>query len=217
MNNKTWYLYSILDTTNGHYYYGVRGTTDLENDKYMGSGSKLKEAIKEKGRDKFKKTIHIIEDDITKILELEALIVDEETLTDPLCYNIKLGGLGFPVLYGQDNPTFGKARPEEVKAKISETLKARQPEQNGMFGKNHTEETKTKLSKDKSIRLYMTPWGVFRSIGEIAKCPDIDVAAITVYARCMNPDKLVQQPNKTPKKYWNKTWRENGFWFEDKN
>lgn len=87
------YFYKITNNINGHYYYGIHSTDDL-NDDYMGSGTRLHYAYKKYGKENFTKEILKFFDTYEDACEYESIIVNETLLKDDSCYNIKLGGLG---------------------------------------------------------------------------------------------------------------------------
>lgn len=88
------YLYKITNLINGHFYYGVHNTDNLE-DGYMGSGVRLKQSYKKYGIENFKKEIVQFFDTIEEAFEKEHEIVNEELIMLPECYNIQIGGRYF--------------------------------------------------------------------------------------------------------------------------
>lgn len=89
--HKYHYFYKIENAINGKVYYGIHSTDDLD-DGYMGSGSRLKEAIKIYGKENFVKTVlkHFPTRDLASTYESE--IVTEQLVHDKNCYNLKCGG-----------------------------------------------------------------------------------------------------------------------------
>lgn len=85
------YFYKIENIINGFYYYGIHSTNNL-NDGYMGSGRKLKRAQQIYGIENFVKTILKYFDTREECANYEALIVNEQCINDPECYNVVLGG-----------------------------------------------------------------------------------------------------------------------------
>lgn len=90
---KYHYFYKITNLINGHYYYGVHSTNNLE-DNYMGSGVKLHKAFKIYGKENFKKEILKFFDTKEEAYLYELKIVDENLVRSKECYNICPGGLG---------------------------------------------------------------------------------------------------------------------------
>lgn len=88
-----YYIYKTTNLINNKYYIGKHQTTNL-NDKYIGSGKLLKKAIKKYGKENFKFEILEFCNNLSELNELEKTYVNEQTLKDPLCYNMKLGGQG---------------------------------------------------------------------------------------------------------------------------
>jgi group I intron endonuclease len=118
----------------------------------LGSGKILKLAIKQYGKENFKKTIlevcHTEEElNIREKYWIEQLNCRE----DPLSYNIGEGG------HGGDNITFNPNKDEFIKKmKILNSS-----ENNGMLGKKHSTHTK-QLQKDKSVGRYTLNWFIER-------------------------------------------------------
>lgn len=89
--HKYHYFYRIINLIDGKFYYGIHSTDNLD-DKYMGSGRRLKEAMHMYGKENFKKEIIKFFDTREKASEYESLIVAEELVRDSNCYNVKCGG-----------------------------------------------------------------------------------------------------------------------------
>ena len=88
------YFYKITNIINGHYYYGVHNTNNLE-DGYMGSGKYLLNAYKKYGKENFKKEILKFFDSSEEAFIYESKIVSKELVKDPNCYNVQQGGKTF--------------------------------------------------------------------------------------------------------------------------
>ena len=93
-NKKYNYFYKITNTKSGEYYFGVHSTDDLD-DGYLGSGTRIKEAIEKEGKENFNKEIIKFFSTITEALEEEARVVTKDLVDDPMCYNMVLGGGGY--------------------------------------------------------------------------------------------------------------------------
>ena len=85
------YFYKITNLLNGHYYYGIHSTDNM-NDGYMGSGSRIKRAIKKYGIENFEKEVLKFFDTREELAEYEADVVTEELVHDNNCYNVSCGG-----------------------------------------------------------------------------------------------------------------------------
>lgn len=88
-----YYLYKITNRINGKIYIGVHKTENL-NDDYMGSGTRLKYAIKKYGLENFKKEILQFFDNEEDMFTAESVIVNEDFVHDRNTYNIALGRVG---------------------------------------------------------------------------------------------------------------------------
>jgi hypothetical protein len=91
-----YYTYKIVKNDTQHYYLGRRkfhGKNPLD-DGYFGSGTIIKRLVAKYGKDSFTKTIICFYDDIDSLIQAEKYLISEDSLNDPLCLNIALGGGG---------------------------------------------------------------------------------------------------------------------------
>jgi hypothetical protein len=138
------YLYKIINRENDKFYIGVHSCRgDYYDSKYMGSGCFSKDA--KKNPDKYLRVLICQAESRKEVLELEALFVTQELVDDPMCYNLKTGGMG-----GSQK---GRTHSEETKAKMSAVKKGRTHSTEAKAkisatqkGKTHSEETKAKMS-----------------------------------------------------------------------
>jgi len=87
-------FYTIYKTTcliNGKKYIGQHITKNL-NDEYLGSGTLLRRAIKQYGKENFTKDILYVFDNFDAMNEKEKELITEEILLDETYYNLMLGG-----------------------------------------------------------------------------------------------------------------------------
>jgi hypothetical protein len=84
-------IYKITNQANGKYYIGRHATKDV-NDSYMGSGIGITNAIAKYGKENFIKEIIAEADSADALWDLEAEIVNEDIVKDPLSYNNTYGG-----------------------------------------------------------------------------------------------------------------------------
>jgi hypothetical protein len=87
-------LYTVYQTRNlktGHLYVGVHVTKD-PNDSYLGSGDRLKAAIRKYGRASFKKEVLFVFDNAEDMAAKEAEIVTREFVDREDTYNLVPGG-----------------------------------------------------------------------------------------------------------------------------
>jgi hypothetical protein len=89
---KYHYLYKIT-RSDGSYYIGAHSTNNLD-DGYFGSGRKLKKSIVQYGAGAHQLNIIEFFDDREQLYEAERLAVNQTTLADPKCLNLKQGGTG---------------------------------------------------------------------------------------------------------------------------
>ena len=91
MKHKFNYFYKITNTINGHFYYGIHSTDNLD-DGYMGSGTRLKATYKKYGMENFEKEILKFFNTRKEASDYEAEMVTEELIKNDNCYNIVIGG-----------------------------------------------------------------------------------------------------------------------------
>ena len=88
------YVYEITNKINGKKYIGKHSTNNL-NDKYMGSGVAISEAIKKYGIENFSKNILHLCDSEEESFKFELLEIEKvEATKNSLYYNIASGGKG---------------------------------------------------------------------------------------------------------------------------
>lgn len=120
---KYHYFYKITNLINGHYYYGVHNTDNL-NDGYMGSGVRLKYAYKKYGCEHFKKEILKYFNSAKEAFEYEAEIVTEDLVYNSDCYNISYGGDGWQnigyAIVRDNNGTIFKVSKDDERLKTGE-------------------------------------------------------------------------------------------------
>jgi hypothetical protein len=93
-NKKFYIVYQINNKINNNIYIGAHITENL-NDGYFGSGSNIKKAVKEFGKENFEKIILYNLDNKEEMLEKEKELVNDEFIKCGDTYNIILGGGGF--------------------------------------------------------------------------------------------------------------------------
>lgn len=158
-------IYKITNLINERFYIGMHSTKNID-DGYLGSGRRIKAEVKKYGKENFQK--EILEYAFTrKVLEeREAQIVNDELLRDPLCLNLKNGGEGGGIWYGNPNSLLPFKDPEVIarrNKKTAETIRKRRENDEyrlafskklsdagknnkSFLGKQHTEETKNKMA-----------------------------------------------------------------------
>ena len=89
-----YYVYKTTNLVNGKIYIGYHVSDDIENDRYLGSGDKLKLAIKKYGKHNFVREILFELSSFQEMIDKEMEIVNEEFLKRDDVYNVVRGGGG---------------------------------------------------------------------------------------------------------------------------
>lgn len=122
--SKIHFIYKTVCLVTGKYYIGMHSTVN-ENDYYMGSGKVLRRSIQKHGVENHRREVLQYAHDRAELIMLEKSLVTLDLLDDPLCMNLKEGGLG------------GGIFTSEVRAKIAETFSKilhQQGERNSCYG-----------------------------------------------------------------------------------
>jgi len=131
------YIYITTNLINGKYYIGKhKGEID---DKYLGSGIILKQAIEKYGRVNFEKEVIVICSTEEEANNWEKKII-KENLADPNCYNIAPGGEG-----GYTIKYFSEEEQQTIRQKAIKTRKK--------YVLEHPEEVKAWQSKQRETLL----------------------------------------------------------------
>lgn len=109
------HIYKTTNLINGMIYVGQNKNN---NKYYLGSGDKIRAAVKKYGRENFKKEILEECDDLQNLNQREIFWIAELKATDKsIGYNIDPGGSD-PQRFGELNGMFGKKHSEETREKI---------------------------------------------------------------------------------------------------
>ena len=110
---RKYLIYKTTNKNDGKYYIGAHETVNIK-DSYLGSGIHLKRAIKKYGKDCFVREILIECKDRKEMFDEEQKLVKAH-LGNPLCYNLKEGGVGgwnyvnqSGIMCGDNNPMKNK-------------------------------------------------------------------------------------------------------------
>lgn len=172
-NDRRFYVYALY-RSDGRIFYVGKGTAGRHLSHFKKStNSKVNNIFKNEAKKGKSPYYEIIADSLThdEALELEHLIVSEVGRIDkgngPLV-NFTDGGEGvYGIIFSDDeihrrseyrrlNPVWKDGMPEEVRRKISKSLKGKMVgEKNSFYGKEHSPETKEKLrGPRKKMQLY---------------------------------------------------------------
>lgn len=85
--------YKTINILSGQFYFGQHSTFNI-NDGYLGSGIRIKAAIRKYGRENFKREVVGIHSTREEMNAAEIALITPAVLDDPLCYNLAPGGSG---------------------------------------------------------------------------------------------------------------------------
>jgi len=121
MKNGYGYIYKTINNINGKWYIGSKRcekeTTEQEaiNDRYLGSGLKIKKAISKYGRHNFTKLILCFCDDAYEFEELLLSVMG--AATDRQCYNVTNQGCGWAI--GHKYGTYVRTKSHRLKLSVN--------------------------------------------------------------------------------------------------
>lgn len=161
---KYHFIYKTTNLLSGRYYIGMHSTDDLE-DGYLGSGDRLRKAIRKHGKENFVREILEFCESREELKLRESETVNLEEIAKEDCMNLVVGGNGFMLDEHHYNCSklgglvHAKRMKEDdgyankVKKTVSNNLKKAHKEgklkYDNFTGKKHTEETKQRMSKSK--------------------------------------------------------------------
>ena len=145
-SKKYYIIYKITNTINEKYYIGKHKTSDI-NDGYLGSGVAIRNAVKKYGEEKFRKEILYELSSETEMDDKEAEIVNEEMINDPMCYNMRIGGIGG---FSRDEAIRGSKTPKSI-ANRFDHVRAREL---GKLGGSRSKGRKLSEEHKEKIRQY---------------------------------------------------------------
>jgi hypothetical protein len=159
---KYHFIYKTTNLLSGRYYIGAHSTDDLD-DGYLGSGNRLRRAIKKHGKENFSREILEFCESREDLYERECEIVNLDEIAKEECINLTVGGFGGSGPGELGNKRFKELLETDEEFRVSFSNKMRNTGltrvKNGdiLFGgksfnwngKNLSEETKKKLSEAK--------------------------------------------------------------------
>ena len=138
---KYHFIYKTTNLLSGKYYIGMHSTDDLE-DGYLGSGNRLRLAIRKHGKENFKREILEFCETRNELKKRESEIVNLDEVAKKECMNLKVGGEG--------------GWPESAKAKFMWLLN-----NNPEFKKQHSlkrSESNKKAIKEGKLKVPTCDW-----------------------------------------------------------
>ena len=103
---KYHYLYKITNTKNNRYYIGMHSTSNLE-DGYMGGGTRIRNSIRYHGKEVHQKEILEFFDNRVSLANAEKQMVNEHLISDEMCMNLAIGGIGGSGCFTQEQLSAG--------------------------------------------------------------------------------------------------------------
>lgn len=130
-------VYKTTNILNNKYYIGVHSQEGKDFDGYLGSGNVLKQSISKYGKENFLRETLYSFDNEKDAYSKEKELVTLDLVSDPNCYNLKIGGLG-----GNGSTTYkSNFFKKESRLKAEES---RLKSTGSKYGKLHNEESRLK-------------------------------------------------------------------------
>lgn len=111
-------MYTVYKSTTakGQYYIGVH-KTDNPHDSYVGTGNIVLAMIRKHGKGIFTKQVLCVCQEAVEAFEIEAALVNENRIKDPLCLNLKVGGWGGTGTAGPNHHNHGRVWDKDITKK----------------------------------------------------------------------------------------------------
>jgi len=143
-------VYRTTNLINGEYYVGKHSLSE-RSAVYLGSGTRLRRAIKKYGRENFIRETLFEFDTVDECLRKEQKIVNIDLVNDPKCYNISTGGMGGRTQHRETREAIATAVKEEWKnnqeRKIANSIAMKHRNAEGISGPaSYTDESRKQLS-----------------------------------------------------------------------
>ena len=156
---KYHFIYKTTNILSGKYYIGMHSTDNLE-DGYLGSGNRLRLAVRKHGKENFKREILEFCNSREELIKKEIEIITVDEISKKECINLKVGGQGgwsenakVKFIWLLDNDVYFKKQHSDKMSKANKEsfIKFNKGEylNYDWSGKNHTIETKDKISNTK--------------------------------------------------------------------
>jgi group I intron endonuclease len=159
-SKKHHFIYKTTNLLNGEYYVGMHSTSNLK-DGYLGSGTRLRRAIRKHDKSNFKCEILEYYNTREELAKREKELVNDDLMKDLNCMNLKTGGVGGAHMAA----TRGfkeKLKDPVFKEKFSKTCSernkklyesgTRKPTVPNWIGRKHREETKKKIGLANALK-----------------------------------------------------------------
>lgn len=152
---KYHFIYKTINILSGRYYIGMHSTDNLE-DGYLGSGNRVKLAIRKHGKENFKREILEFCENREELRKREANIITLEEIAKKECMNLAVGGEGGVTDSGGPKAFAKKVKEDKefgdkIKATLVENVKKAHKngnvKYNNFTNKNHSQETKLLMSE----------------------------------------------------------------------
>jgi len=152
---KYHFIYKTTNKLSGRYYIGMHSTNNLD-DGYMGSGNRLRLAIRKHGKENFIREILEYCNTRDELRIQEAKVITLEEVAKEECMNLAVGGEGGYTNSGGPEAFAKKVKEDkEFGDRVKKTLlgNVKKAHKNGNIpydnfqGKTHSDETKNKMSE----------------------------------------------------------------------
>lgn len=151
---KFHFIYKTTNILSGRYYIGMHSTNNLD-DGYLGSGNRLRLAIRKHGKENFKREIIMFCDSRKELRGKEEEIVSLDEIAKKNCMNMVVGGEGGLATANHTKkwlfekwkePEYRRLRSKEASERMKKNHQLGKMRYDTFSGKKHSDETKIKMS-----------------------------------------------------------------------